>query len=415
MTSEVGSADVAGDDSAEENRPRGSMRHFWIFTGASAVSKLGNTFLNFAMPWILLSVTGSGVIAALSFGVQLAPYALSPVLGVVVDRFNRRRLFIWCEVAQCVMVGLLPLVISDDSVLPVLALLFLIGCGGLTSELTSDFGLIPALAPADGLAKAYSRYTTTISLVRFVGPALVGVVIGSLGPSGALWIDAGTFLVTAAAAMSLPLHTAEKGETGAFRKMLTQGLSSFWHLRKVRRLTAAMAVYNLGAGAVPTVLVVIAQTRWHWSPETTGVVLGLGALGAAAGAWVAPRIARERGLQQRIGLWFGVCALGGVLLLFGHSLALVTGFILSSMGAGGMNVTTNEYRFNAIPNELLGRVNAVIRAAVISGAALSSVILGYTVSLDDPFVWMAPVAVGALIATVMWSTQRAQDPPNPEL
>ncbi|MFB7460992.1 hypothetical protein [Streptomyces sp. NPDC056188] len=40
MTSEVASADVARDDSAEENRPRGSMRHFWIFTGASAVSKL---------------------------------------------------------------------------------------------------------------------------------------------------------------------------------------------------------------------------------------------------------------------------------------------------------------------------------------------------------------------------------------
>ncbi|MGW2560950.1 MFS transporter [Streptomyces sp. NPDC001514] len=378
-----------------------------MFTGASAVSKLGNTFLNVAMPWILLTITGSKVIAALSFGVQLAPYALSPIFGVVVDRFNRRQVFIWAEVAQCVMVGLLPLLISEGNVVFVLVLLFLVGCGGLTSELTSDFGLIPSIAPAHSLAKAYSRYTTTISIVRFVGPAVVGVVISTLGPQGALWIDAATFLITAAAAASLPLHTAAERGPSLFRQMLSNGFSCFWRLKQVRRLTVALTVFNLGAGAVPTVLVVIAQTRWHWSPQTTGVALGLGALGAAIGAWATPWVAPGRGLQTRVGIWFGFCGIGGLVMVFGSPVAVIAGFFLLSVGEGGMNVTTNEYRYNAIPDDLLGRVNAIIRAAVISGAAVSSVVLGYTVSLDSPLAWMAPVVIGAVVATGLWSTRPA--------
>ncbi|MFD8236331.1 MFS transporter [Streptomyces sp. NPDC059696] len=410
MTSNEASAATARDEDGEASGPDGSMRHFWVFTGASAVSKLGNTLLNVAMPLILLTVTGSKTIAALSFGVQLAPYALSPVFGVVVDRFNRRLVFIWAEIAQCVLVGLLPLIITSDHVVLVLAVLFLVGCGGLTSELTSDFGLIPSIAPAHSLAKAYSRYTTTISVMRFVGPALAGVLLGSLGPRSALWIDASTFLVTAGAAAWLPMRpTAERGPS-LFGQMLTNGFTAFWRLTQVRRLTAAMTIFNLGAGAVPTVLVVLAQTRWHWSPEMTGAALGLGAAGAATGAWITPRVARRRRLQTRVGIWFAVCGLGGAAMLLGSSIAVIAGFFLLSMGEGGMNVTTNEYRYNAIPDELLGRVNAIIRAAVISGAAASSVVLGYTVSLDDSWAWLAPVVIGAVVATGLWFTRPPQAP-----
>ncbi|MGV9452196.1 MFS transporter [Streptomyces sp. NPDC003635] len=405
MTDDAASATTVRDGGGETGGSEGSMRHFWVFTLASAVSRLGNTFLNVAMPLVLLTVTGSTTVAALSFGVQLAPYALSPVFGVVVDRFDRRRVFVWAEVAQCVLVALLPLVVSEDNVVAVLVLLFLVGCGGLTSELTSDFGLIPQIAPAHSLAKAYSRYTTTISVVRFAGPAVAGVLLGTLGARGALWIDAATFLVTAGAAAWLPLRATEGRGPSVFREMLTDGFSCFWRLKQVRRLTVAMTVFNLGAGALPTVLVVIAQTHWHWSPQTTGTALGLGAAGAAVGAWVTPRVAPGRGLQTRVGIWFAFCGLGGAAMLLGSPAAVLVGFFLLSMGEGGMNVTTNEYRYNAIPGDLLGRVNAIIRAAVISGAAASSVVLGHTVSLDDAWAWTAPVVLGAAIAAVLWSTR----------
>ncbi|MFI1963005.1 MFS transporter [Streptomyces pathocidini] len=381
------------------------MRHFWVFTSASAVSKLGNTFLNVAMPWILLQVTGSALVAAASFGVQLAPYALSPAFGVLVDRFDRRRVFIWAEVAQCLLVALLPLLVYRDSSVPVLILLFLIGCGSLTSELTSDFGLIPELAPADSLTKAYSWYTTTVSIVRFVGPAVVGVVIGTLGARAALWIDAATFLATAGAALTLPLRPAPNQGPSQFRHMLRNGFSSFWRLRRVRRLTAALAVFNLGAGAVPTVLIVLAQTHWGWGPQVAGAALGVGALGAAAGAWITPRVARGKGLEARIGIWFCVCGLGGALMLFGSAPAVIAGFTLLSMGEGGMNVTTNEYRYTTIAKDLLGRVNAIIRAVIITGAATSSLVLGATAEIDSPCLWLAPVLAGGVLAWGIWATR----------
>ncbi|MEU6232362.1 MFS transporter [Kitasatospora sp. NPDC047058] len=387
--------------------PAATMHRFWLLTLAAAVSKLGNTFLNLAMPWTLLADTGSPLLAALSLGVQNLPYVASPLLGGLIDRYERRRVFLVSELVQGVAVALIPLLLASRQIAGILVLLLVVGCASVVSNLTSDFSLVPALSPPARLAEAYSAYASTVSVARCVGPAVAGAVLATTGPAWALWIDAATFLVTAAVAVTLPKQPPAPAAAG-FLTMLSEGFRSFRRLPGVVRLTVVLALYNLGAGSMPAIVVVLAKDAWHWSSGQAGLVLAAGAAGSALGAWLGPRVLAGASTARRVGCWFGVCTVACALLVPPWPALTVLGFFALMAGEGGMNVTTNEYRFRAIPDALTGRVNSIMRAFIVGATVLSSVLLGWSVDLSDQLLRLAPALIGAAAACAAWAAVRPE-------
>ncbi len=383
-----------------------SWRRFWLLTSAASVSELGDTFLQLAMPWTILAGTGSPILAALSLGVQYLPFVASPLLGTLIDGYERRQVFMVAELVQGVLIALTPLLLMAGQVPLVLVLLLIAGCATVASNLTSDFGLLPMLAPADRVTEAYSKYGATTQLARCAGPAIAGGVLAAVGGYWALWIDAATFLLTALVAMVLPRGEKPIVERG-FLRMQVEGFRSFRRIPGVPRLTAVLSVYNLGAGAVPTVILVLAGRTWGWSSGWAGMVLAAGAAGSALGAWLGGRVWIEAPAERRIGLWFTICAVACAALLTPWTPVVILGFCTLTAGEGGMNVTTNEYRFRAIPEEVAGRVNAVMRAFILGGAALSSLLLGWSVSLPDQVLRFAPALLTSALAVLLWSGVRA--------
>lgn len=378
-----------------------SLRKFWLLTSAASVSELGNTFLYLAMPWTILAATGSPVLAALSLGVQYLPFVISPALGTLIDGYERRRVFFLSELLQGVLVATIPLLLMAGQIELILFVLLIAGCGTVVSNLTSDFSLLPMLVPADRVTEAYSKYAATTELARCAGPAVAGFVLAAFGGYWALWIDAATFLLTALVATALPKGEKPTVERG-FWRMQVEGFRAFRRLPGIPRLTAALSLHNLGAGAVPTVMLLLVAGTWGWSSGWAGIVIAAGAGGSAIGAWLAGKVWLDRSPERRIGLWFTVCALACTALLLPWPALVVAGFCALMAGEGGMNVTTNEYRFRAIPDEVAGRTNAVMRAPILGAAALSSVLLGWSVSLPDHVLRFAPALLTSALAAVLW-------------
>ncbi|MCZ2526462.1 MFS transporter [Streptomyces sp. HB2AG] len=379
---------------------------FWLLTSAASASELGNTFLHLAMPWTILASTGSPLMAALSLGVQYLPFVASPLLGALIDGYERRAVFMVSELVQGVLVALTPFLLMADQVELVLLVLLVAGCGTVTSNLTSDFSLLPMLAPEDRVTEAYSRFGAATELARCAGPAVAGVVLAAVGGYWALWIDAATFLLTALVALALPRGEKPVVERG-FLRMQAEGFRSFRRIKGVPRLTLVLSVYNLGAGAVPTVILVLAAGTWGWSSGWVGVVLATGAAGSALGSWLGGRVWADAPSERRIGLWFAVCAVACVALLAPWEAVVVLGFCALMAGEGGMNVTTSEYRFRAIPEKVSGRVNAVMRAFILGGAALSSLLLGWSVTLPENVLRFAPALVTSAVAVLLWAGVRS--------
>ncbi|MFF8838152.1 MFS transporter [Streptomyces sp. NPDC015130] len=396
-----GSGSVTAPPRGQSRPAQASWRKFWLLTSAASVSELGDTFLHLAMPWTILASTGSPMLAALSLGVQYLPFVASPLLGTLIDGYERRRVFILAELLQGVLIALTPLLLMADQVELVLAVLLVAGCGTVVSNLTSDFGLLPQLAPAGQVTEAYSRYGTATQLARCIGPALAGGVLAAIGGYWALWIDAATFFLTALVALALPRGEKPTVERG-FLRMQIEGFRSFRRIRGIPRITGALTLYNLGAGAVPTVILVLAGRTWGWSSGWAGMVLAAGAAGSAFGAWLGGRLWTDATAERRIGLWFALCALSCVGLLTPWPAVVVLAFCALMAGEAGMNVTTNEYRFRMIPEEVSGRVNAVMRAFILGGAALSSLLLGWSVSLPEQVLRFAPALLTSALAVLLW-------------
>ncbi|MET8551716.1 MFS transporter [Micromonospora zamorensis] len=393
------------------------MRKFWLYTGATAISMAGNTFLYLAVPWALLESTGSSLLAVTSMAAQTAPFLLAPLLGAFIDRHDRRTLFIAGEIVQCAAVAMIPLLLLFEQVALVFVMLAVMGLAKVVSDVAGDYGLIPALVPRERLDQAASWFNSAQLVARFAGPALAGLTIAAAGVTWALIIDASSFLVTAVAALFLPrVRTVIERHGPTMREQIREGIAYFRARPDLRRLTAAVALYNLGAGAVEPTILTIGTNQWNWSPGALGIAVSFGAVAAAIGSWVSPLAPNGPHRRHlRIGVWLGVAALGSVGLLLVAPILVVIAFCLLCFGEGGVNATTMAYRQAEIPAELSGRVNAVIRTFITGTVPLSSLLLGLTVGLTGSVFVFLPAAVTAVLAVVIWTrsptrTSRSTDP-----
>ncbi|MDD9380537.1 MFS transporter [Streptomyces sp. ZAF1911] len=383
------------------------MRPFWLLTWATALSMAGNTFLYLAVPWALIQATGSTLLAVLSMAAQTAPYLAAPFLGPLIDRHDNRRLFIAGELVQGVCVALIPPLLAIGQIALVFTSLCVMGLAKVVSDVAGDYGLIPALVPPERLEQATSRFNSVQLVARFAGPALAGLTIAAAGPGVALEIDAATFLVTAVTAFFLPKVARQARKAGAsVGTLLREGIVYFRSRPDLLRLTGAVALYNLGAGALEPTLLTVGTGRWHWSSAALGMAVSCGAVAAALGAWVSPMVPAGEGRRRlRVGVWLGVAALGSLGLLTGEPLAVVASFCLLCFGEGGVNTTTMSYRQHEIPAEFSGRVNTLIRMFVTGAVPVSSLLLGLTVGLTGPFgslLAFLPVTATAVLAVLLW-------------
>ena len=60
------------------------------------ISRIGDSLYTFALPWIAYQLTGSAVIMSSLFAVNVLPIVLfGPLVGVLVDRYDRKSYFGW--------------------------------------------------------------------------------------------------------------------------------------------------------------------------------------------------------------------------------------------------------------------------------------------------------------------------------
>lgn len=390
------------------------MRFFWQLTLAKAVSEAGNSFLYVAVPWALVKETGSGLLAVLSLAAQTTPYLLSPFLGALIDRYDRRAAFAVAELVQAIAVAGIPVLLAVQKVEWVFAALFVVGLGKAVADATADYGLVPALVPPDRLEQATGWFNAVQLLARLAGPALAGLTVAALGPSWALEIDAVSFLGTVAAAVTLPAVGLPGGAGGAGGRvslvaLLRAGVAYFRSRRDLQWLTLVLALYNLGVGALEPTLLTLGTSHWHWSSTSLGLIISAGAAAAALGAWLSSRTGtRDGNVRHRISLWLSVTAFGSLGLLFSAPLLVASGFVVLCLGEGGFNATTMMLRQREIPSELSGRINTIIRTFIIGAIPVSSLLLGLTLSQSLPIPVLLPVTVAAVTAALLWSLVGAQ-------
>lgn len=281
-------------------------RDFALLWWGGLVSMLGNWMLFVALPIYVYQATGSTLATSLMFIAGAVPRVLlGSVAGVFVDRFERKRTMVVCNLLLAAAIAPLLLVTHNGSfwIIYVVAV--------LQSAIGQFFGpaenaLLSALVKRDDLTPANALNALNNNLARLIGPAVGGLVVASFGLQGVVLFDLASYLV---AALLIALITVSSKaidgqltpQRNPFQRWLSEwreGLGQVRHNSIVAVLLATMTLTSVGEGTFSVLLAPFVSVAFAGGALELGWVMSAQAVGGIAGGvligWLGSRLSPSR-------------------------------------------------------------------------------------------------------------------------
>jgi predicted MFS family arabinose efflux permease len=359
-------------------RSNPSVARLWV---AQAVSLVGDWFTLIALSVLVSGETaGSGVTVSGLLLVQILPtVVVGPYAGVLVDRWDRRRLLVASDLLRAVIVVALVFAVIPGR-LPLLFILAFLHFSVATVFEPARAALLPRLVRGEELVAATTLSTVTWSVMTAFGGALGGLVLAGVGLRTAFFVDSLTFLVSASLVARLATPAAAGQGQGLPRATFREGV--LWAIAHPG-VGSATLVKVINGVALADMFLVLYGTRLFVHGRGGAVSVGLLYASFGAGAVLGPLLLGRLyddsipGLRRRITVGALLITCGMLLLRVAGSLPVAAiAIMLRGMG-GAANWTWSILILQkGAPNRLLGRLVAIDLANAMFAAALASVALG---------------------------------------
>ncbi len=360
---------------------------------AQVVSLLGDWFNTIVLSALVARYSdGSGLAVSIFLMARfLPPLIVGPFAGVLVDRFDRQKVLVYCNVLRIFVVLGFLLATTPDTLWLIYALT--IAQFSLSAFFEpAQSAITPSLVKRDDLVVANTLASITWSSMLALGAMAGGIVAAIFGPVTALVIDAVTFAVAGALIASIRVDarpesgvlidaSEDDNESGSF-------LDGLRYLRR-NKLTAAVLMVKGGGsiGNVDLLMTIYATQLFVMGTDgqlSLGIMYSAFGLGAIAGPLLLNRIndgsiARMRRL---ILIGFVFAAIGWVFFGAAGSLLLASmGLAVRAMGGSANWTYSSVIIQKSVPDRYLGRVFSLDLALFQLVTVVSTVIHGASVDL----------------------------------
>jgi len=353
---------------------------------ADAISLTGNAVAQIAIPWYVLTTTGSATLTALVVFFNFVPIVLAAFFGgVVVDRLGFRAASIVADLASSGAVAAIPLLDATVGI-EIWQLMALVFAGALLDApgATARAALFPDVVELAGvpMERASGLRSGIQRGAQLIGAPLGGVLVAAVGATAALWIDAASFLVSAALVLLLvprPRHEAG-APRGRFFAELGDGLRFIWSRRLVRAIVAMVLLTNLIEAPGTIVLAVFAREEYG-SAADFGVLVGALGGAALAGALGYSAIGHRLPRRKTFLVCFAGVPIGYLALAAQPSLPVaIAALAFAGFAAGPINPLLFTVQTEIVPAALRGRVFGAVRAAAWAAIPLGILLGGALVA-----------------------------------
>lgn len=348
-------------------------RNYRFMWAGQIVSEIGDNFNNIAVFALAMQLTHSGMVVA---GVLLAravpAIIIGPFAGVLLDRFDRKRIMIASDLVRAVVA--LGFILSVTThriwVLYAFSALLMAASPFFTAGRSA---ILPTIANPEEIHTANSLTQTTQWMTLTVGTFL-GATVVALGYKWAFTLNALSFLFSAACIARLLPPTAAGFR--ALRKTHHAGhpihpVSEFRDgIRYMRSVPLIFGIALLsvgwatGGGAAQILFTLFGEVVFNRGASGIGLIWGCAGVGLLTGGifahWLGRRLSYE---GYKLVLFIDFVIHGGAYVLFSRAqhfqLALV--FIFLSRGSIAINSVLNySYLLRTVPNRFRGRVFATM-------------------------------------------------------
>ncbi|MFL5954424.1 MAG: MFS transporter [Gaiellaceae bacterium] len=363
-----------------------SLRDFRILLAGQVVSALGTRISGVASPLLVLALTHSATKAGVfAFAETLPILVLTLYAGAVVDRYDRKRLMLWCEGVRAVAL----LSVGAGAIwgfvsFPQLIVVGFVDGAGFTLFEVAQRAALKQLVPVEDLPHA-----AALNQRREYGALLVGTPLGGalygLGRAVPFVADAASYAASFFSLLLIerPLNEARVATSDApsrIHREIAEGVRWLWREPFLRINSILVVASDLSVNALYLVVIVVAR-RGGASPALIGAMLLFLGAGGIAGSLIAPRLIRALPIQA------GIYATLATITVLLPLIAFVRNPIALGVVYGAMFVpyptwsaSLSSYRAVRTPDDLQGRVQSVF--TLISLGAVPFGLLAVGVSLQ---------------------------------
>ncbi len=354
-------------------------RNFLLLWTGQVVSQLGDRLAMVAFPWLVYQKTGSAFSTGVVLALYTLPYVLfGPFAGVVIDRFNKRRLMIVADLVRAGLVLTVALVAH-----PGLPFVFAISFAMASVAVFFDpckLSLLPDIVQRRQLVRANSLLTMGENLSEIIGYSVAGLVAYYFSTRIAFAADSGTFLVSAAALALMvyvpPVREAALRHARHVGAEIMEGIRFLFGHSQLAANTVLVVAAVLGLGAAYPLTFLLAVDVLGQGTKAFGLMeaaIGVGYLGGSALlAGLGSRV--RKGYAMTVGLGVMGASLVFVGLLHNLTTILVAFLALGVANAAAL-ISIDTFFQETVPEHLRGRVWGV-RFALTQGFYALSILVG---------------------------------------
>jgi MFS family permease len=370
--------------------------------GTLLLARLAGAMLGLTLILFVLQRYHSPVLAGLLALGWMPGLLLSPLGGVLIDRFGRTRLIaldMGLVLAKVIAIVLLSL----GGLLSPASLILVVGLGSVTSALTSvgTRSLIPLVVPSRLWERGNALDATTFNATMIAGPALAGLLFATVGGLATLTVIGGVCL--AAALLVSRVRDAELVRR-PHRNVLSETLGGLRYALgnpALRGLAVIMPLSSLGFGILQVALPVLFRSFPYGGSAVAGALWSVFGLAATVGAIVAGRMA-TKGRERRI-LFVtlllgaaGYCVVAAAPLAPVPLLLAVVGMAVTGGFVGPQDIAMFSLRQRSIEAAWLGRAMSVSMSVGALGLPVGAALGGLLIQVS----LFGSMALGAVLAVV---------------
>ena len=339
-------------------------RDYLLLWSGQALSDIGGAVSELAFPLLVLAVTHSPAQAGFVAALRALPATLFSLLaGVLVDRWDRKRVMLVCDTGRALSLASIPVAyaLGHLTIWQLYITAFLEGTLMIVFKLAKTAAL-PQVVTRTQLTTAVAQEEFVEGTTALLGPSLSGVLY-TLGAMFPFLTDAFSYLISIVTMLLIRTpFQRERASTGRnVWAEIAEGVLWVWHQPFILTMTLLMGAGAFVFSGNALIIIILAQQQ-HASAVVIGLIFAAGGIGSILGSLLAPRLEHRLTVGQSILLcrWYFVLswplyALVPFPLVLG-ALEFGTGFVDPIE-----DVPYFSHRLKLIPDDLKGRVMSACR------------------------------------------------------
>jgi MFS family permease len=387
---------------AAESRFRSTVRalrhrNFRLFFTGQIISLIGTWMQTVAQSWLVYRLTGSSaLLGSVNFSSQIPVFLLSPVAGVVADRYSRRRIVIATQTASMLLAFVLAALTLGGSI-QVWEIFVLSALLGIVNafDIPARQAFLVEMTNRDDLINAIALNSSAFNGARIIGPAVAGILVAAVGEGWCFFANAVSYIAVISGLLMMRVAPFKPQATAVSAlRHVGEGFRFVAHTAPIRALLLLVGVMSLAGMPYTVLMPIFADRILNSGAQGLGLLMGVSGAGALGGALI---LAARRGVGG-LGRWVAIAAaaFSAALIAFAYARSFwLAAALLVPIGFSAMIQMGSSNTLIQImtPDHLRGRVLSAYSMMLMGMAPIGALVAGVMAEhIGAP----ATVAAGAI-------------------